>query len=392
MKAKRAFPVMRISMFLIPFTIIALTVFLSSFAVSEDANVILSNKISLRTTATPDHIYSSGIFYDDLSSFIVYSTIINDDMNSLMLDIWNKSGDLIYNKSFCEFSYLSDYLPYVQVYQKDGYIISEYFPAIESMELCYKTTITPSGTIISEDSLIHYDYGAAFYIYNFNQYLVYSQAHAYDTDVSNNERVFKIYDNNSKNEKTIYTTDWTSVITYDIRTETIVLAQNKNDSEVQIELYARDTDSSEVYTIDLQSFAMGESWYVRSAFLDNNILYLLIRKTSETDYLFIAYDTFQSSISASKEITTNLGNDYTSSSMAVNSSLLALIDAKWDEQMQDYLYEPYLRSFSDDSPSNYINTYPCIYCSFLVEKITRLLDIEYKNKGEFALCEYSIRP
>ena len=84
MKAKRAFPVMRISMSLIPFTIIVLTVFLSSFAASEDANVILSNKISLRTTATPDHIYSSGIFYDDLSSFIVYSTIINDDMNSLI--------------------------------------------------------------------------------------------------------------------------------------------------------------------------------------------------------------------------------------------------------------------------------------------------------------------
>lgn len=295
-----------------------------------------SNEQILNLTTTPSFIEKAGVIRHCHFPFaIYYHDLSTGTQREYCVEVFNTNGNLIFSKTFTTIQPEKDPVPYAQVYYDNDLLHCEYYPDIATMEEYYYYSFTTNGTVVTSNKRVVVKQGEAFYKENIGDYLVSKQAHLFEDD---SERRIEIRNCFSGKSNYIKTTEF--FCTFGKESEGILFFAQMEGKNIEIRQYFRDEDQPKIFNIKIDLLQNYEFSYVRSIATKGQTVYILIR-LSNTQYYLLEYDLKTNSIIANREFSTAVDNDYTRNFLAIEPSLLAFVDVRWDNRLQNFRLLPY---------------------------------------------------
>lgn len=344
-----------------------------------------SSERKLNLTAAPSFIEKAGIIRHCHFPYVIYYHDINmGAQREYWGEVFNTNGDLIFSKRFMTIRPETDPVPYAQVYYDHDLLHCEYYPDITTMENCYYSSFHTDGTVDTANKKMAVKPGKAFYKENIGDYLLSKQAHLYENDPEQRIEIRNCFSGKSFSLKT---TEFFSA--FGRENEGILFFAQMRDGNIEVYQYSADKDQPTIINIKCDSLQNNEFGYVSSMAANNQTAYILIR-FSNTQYDLLNYNLETKNIVANREFSTAVGNDYTRNVLTVKPSLLAFVDTRWDDQLQDYRLLPYAYS-NDQFNHSLLPTARTILSVDLLGTGSQLFTLEELSPQAILLCTYDIK-
>lgn len=326
---------------------------------------------------------------DEAIAVIYYTAGTKPGTEEYRFDFFSADGHPILSKSFCQVNPAESQVPHAQIILQRDRFLCEYYPDITSMEVCYRTGYSYSGSVVSKEKKVRLKYGEAYYAEHVGDYMILKQAHGYDEPDASPYQAVEIIHISTAQRVSLRLYDWSTFCPFVGRNGDLFIAQKNENGNLEIRRYDIASDMQESITeFSAECFHGKRFAYIQSATSIGNLAYLQVRLTNE-EAAILTYDMEEGIITASSTLRAAPGSDYIVSVQS-NGSVLLAVDGRWNEALQCYV-------LSIDAIDAGMGRMPVALmheqCLFILrdEVSGTLITIEVdEDTSSFAVCRYKI--
>jgi len=352
-----------------------LTLQLINCALSAPAEPALKTH-SLVFTETPTNLVDLQRGTNGSLAVLYYSR--DENHLNYCLDFFSEIGEPIYFKRFCSREEEPDFYPLAQVIMLNDHVRCEYYPDIETMDVCYITEFLYDGTETVTDHKQTFAIGDASYASHFGNFILQMQAHSYDDERESVWRKYEVIHAPSGVSKT-FIEDSYDTYAFAIDDNFFFLAYESESNRIRVQRYSNSaTLEEQIFFIHLENSTT--DWNLVSAtYVGEQLLIQLSSVLGDETGTVIACE-------PATGITKTIGTLPTNEELQNIGHFLLVSESTWDESLQTSAYQFQLPESNKVQTSLRLTHDRCY--AFWTEGDT-LYTFEYDiQKKTFFLCQY----
>ena len=306
--------------------------FISRFNLIEEYAVKLSHPVV--------QIDKCGILNESLT-YILYFTQGKGESLAYIMDVFSNYGKLLFTNQFCMFEPKESLWPYIQIEERKGTFVVEYYPNITIMDELFLYEYDFNGNLISQ-GIKHLLEGSASYIsFQGKNYVCRKQAH------SPNDNPCQLISIQHISTGTMYEMlidDRMATMAED-DDESLWVAFVEMQGDIILNHFSISGGILNQSTFAVPDIRLPESAYIQSIACDDETIMILVR-ISNGDYSLLCFDKATMRSIASWNLQPPNDQVFIDKLMTAGDSVL-VVDAQWKDSIQSTVLRPSYTIFGD---------------------------------------------